>query len=220
MYFSKPTTNFKPDMSKADILSNDQQRAYELITEENGLVQSQLWKTLDEDSRTGSRLATDLAEKGLIEREPTTHNGQRTYLLKPTDEPSLGDTQPESREEAVASEEPGDEDLTNREEHALELIRENGGMYQSEFWKAFDVSSRTGSRIATNLEDKEQIRRVETIHKGRRTYYLRPMPRDLDFSLLMAGDMISPFAATKDDPDALTSKEFTEWLLRLTDEES
>lgn len=202
-------------MSNFIDLSSAEQRAYELIAAENGLPQSQLWKALDADSRKGSRLAKSLAENGLIERNPTTHNGQRTYLLTPTDEQPSNASQASSRQEGVPLGEPPVDPLTDREERALSLITENGGMYQSEFWKAFEVSSRTGSRIATNLADKGEIKRVETTHHGRRTYYLSAMPRDLDFSLLMAGDMISPTVSMDGNLDPVDSEEFTQWVLAL-----
>lgn len=206
-------------MSNTVDLSATEQRAYDLIVTEGGILQSQLWKALDADSRKGSRLAQSLADKEIIKREPTTHNGQRTYLLNPIDEPPLEETAVTSQQTGASPEEPSDDALSEREERALALIRENGGMYQSEFWKALDVSSRTGSRIATNLEEKETLRRVETTHNGHRTYYLSPMPRDLDFSLLMAGDMISPFVSTDEEIDPLDSAEFTEWILQLTQTE-
>lgn len=90
-------------LSQIDHLSTDQQRAYELMSEQNGLLQRQLWKAFDEDSRKGSRLATTLEEKGLIEREPTTRNGRRTYLLKPVDGRSPGDSQFKNSSESVPS---------------------------------------------------------------------------------------------------------------------
>lgn len=206
-------------MSNDIELSAAEQRAYDLIVSEDGVLQSELWKALDADSRKGSRLAQSLAEKEIIKREPTTHNGQRTFFLNPIDEPPIDGTASISQQTGAPPEEPSDEVLSEREERALALIRENGGMYQSEFWKALDVGSRTGSRIATNIEDKEKIRRVETTHNRRRTFYLSPMPRDLDFSLLMAGEKISPFVGTDEGLDPLTSAEFTEWILNLTQTE-
>ena len=57
-----------------------------------------------------------------------------------------------------------DEDLTKREKRALSLIQDRGGLYQSELWKVLDVSSRTGSRIASNLAEKDLIRREEATY--------------------------------------------------------
>jgi uncharacterized membrane protein len=54
-------------MSTTETLSPDETQAYELITARDGLLQSELWKALDATSRKGSRLATSLEEKGLIE---------------------------------------------------------------------------------------------------------------------------------------------------------
>ena len=39
-------------------------------------------------------------------------------------------------------------DLSADERAGLELIRETGGIHQSDFWKELDISSRKGSRIA------------------------------------------------------------------------
>ena len=56
-------------------------------------------------------------------------------------------------------------DLSEEERAGLELVRETGGIYQSEFWKALDVSSRKGSRIVESLladgEPKSHLAGVE-----------------------------------------------------------
>ncbi|MFB6296136.1 MAG: helix-turn-helix transcriptional regulator, partial [Halobacteriales archaeon] len=44
-----------------------------------------------------------------------------------------------------------EEDLSEDERRGLELVRETGGIYQSDFWKELDVSSRKGSRIVESL---------------------------------------------------------------------
>ncbi|ERG88877.1 MAG: hypothetical protein J07HX5_01023, partial [halophilic archaeon J07HX5] len=41
--------------------------------------------------------------------------------------------------------------LTPEERRGLELVRETGGIHQSEFWKQLEVSSRKGSRIVDSL---------------------------------------------------------------------
>jgi len=58
-------------------------KALEIIKSRNeeGVYQHELWKALGLDSREGSRLALRLLKKGLIIREPTIHNGRRTYKL-------------------------------------------------------------------------------------------------------------------------------------------
>ena len=88
-------------------------------------------------------------------------------------------------------------DLTPRQQQALDLVRETKGLYQSELWKELDVSSRTGTRIATTLEEKEMIEREAAVHNGHTTYLLRPRTQDLDFSLLMAGDLFVPFVGDR-----------------------
>jgi DNA-binding MarR family transcriptional regulator len=110
-----------------------------------------------------------------------------------------------------------EEDLNEDERAGLELIRETGGIHQSDFWKELDVSSRKGSRIADALADQELIQREETVYNGHNTYYLTPAPRDLDFSLLMAGDQLSPFIG--DEEVDSHSDTFSQWVMNLAYED-
>lgn len=110
-----------------------------------------------------------------------------------------------------------DMDLSDEERRGLELIRETGGIYQSQFWKELDVSSRKGSRIVESLLDQRLIDREEAVYDGHRTYHLSPIARDLDFSLLMAGDMLSPFVG-EEDVDPLADA-FSQWIMNLAYEE-
>ncbi len=206
-------------MTTSADLSPTERQAYDLIVAEGGLLQSQLWKELNVSSRTGSRLATTLEEKGLLSRKQTTKKGQRTYLLKPTNGHATTSAETESKRPEEAVEDNADTALTARETRALALIRERGGLYQSEFWKELEVSSRTGSRLATSLEAKGLIRREETTYNGQRTYLLLPAKKDLDFSVLMAGDMFSPFVGTEE-IDPITSDAFTQWIVHLAQNES
>ena len=57
----------------------------------------------------------------------------------------------------------------------------------------------------------------EAVYEGHRTYYLSPTAEDLDFSLLMAGDMLSPFVG-EEDIDA-RSDAFSQWIMNLAYEE-
>jgi DNA-binding MarR family transcriptional regulator len=114
---------------------------------------------------------------------------------------------------ATASE----EDLSEDEHRGLELVRVTGGIHQSDFWKELDVSSRKGSRIVESLVEKELIEREETVYQGHNTYYLTPTAQDLEFSLLMAGDRLSPFVG--DEEVDAHSDAFTQWLMSLAYEE-
>ena len=108
-------------------------------------------------------------------------------------------------------------ELSADERAGLELIRETGGIHQSDFWKELDVSSRKGSRIAEALQESGLIRREDAVYEGHNTYYLEPAPRDLEFSLLMAGDMLSPFIGEEEiDPQ---SDAFSQWLMNPAYEE-
>jgi DNA-binding MarR family transcriptional regulator len=106
----------------------------------------------------------------------------------------------------------------SEDEHAgLELVRETGGIHQSDFWKELDISSRKGSRIVESLVEKDMIQREETVYEGHNTYYLTPATRDLDFSMLMAGDMLTPFVGEEEaDP---YSDSFSQWIMQLAYEE-
>lgn len=110
-------------------------------------------------------------------------------------------------------------DLSDDERSGLELVRESGGVYQSTFWKELDVSSRKGSRIATSLEEAGLIDREDAVHNGHTTYRLEPIvnDKDLDFSMLMAGDMLSPFVGEEEiDP---RSDAFSQWVMSLAYED-
>jgi len=108
-------------------------------------------------------------------------------------------------------------ELSADERAGLELIRETGGIHQSDFWKELDISSRKGSRIAEALQESGLIQRENTVYDGHNTYYLEPAPRDLNFALLMAGDMLSPFIGEEEiDPQ---SDAFSQWLMNLAYEE-
>ena len=110
-------------------------------------------------------------------------------------------------------------DLSEDERDGLALVRETGGIHQSEFWKELDVSSRKGSRIASSLEEVGLIERESAVYQGNTTYLLKPVIRDedLDFKLLMAGDMLSPFVG-EEDVNA-RSDTFSQWIMNLVYEE-
>mgnify|MGYP000147404677 CR=1 FL=1 len=110
-----------------------------------------------------------------------------------------------------------EEELSEEERAGLELVRETGGIHQSDFWKELDVSSRKGSRIVESLEAKGLVDRDETVYNGHNTYFVSPTAADLEFSLLMAGDMLSPFVGDEEvDPN---SDAFSQWLMNLAYEE-
>ena len=108
-------------------------------------------------------------------------------------------------------------DLSEDERAALELVRDSGGIHQSDFWKQLEISSRKGSRIAESLVEKGLIDRSEAVYDGHNTYYLEPLAKDLEFSLLMAGDMLTPFIG-EEEVDA-QSGAFSQWLMNLAYEE-
>ena len=108
-------------------------------------------------------------------------------------------------------------ELSEDQRAGLELIRETGGIHQSDFWKELDVSSRKGSRIVDALAEQGLIGREETVYQGHNTYYLTPAARDLDFSLLMAGDQLTPFIGEEEvDPE---DDQFSQFIMNLAYEE-
>jgi DNA-binding MarR family transcriptional regulator len=191
-------------------LSENEGDAVEYIKSADDAYQSQLWKELDVTSRTGSRIAKRLEEKGIVRREQTTHDGNNTYRLILDEE--YRDEDPEEEKEGEENETAGYE-LESVERRALRLIESEDGLPQSELWKELDVSSRKGSRIASSLEDSGLIEREKGVHDGNQTYMLHPVVEKLDYSLLVAGDMISPFIG-EENPDP-RSGSFTEWIYEL-----
>lgn len=193
-----------------DNLSENEKEAVEYIKSTDDAYQSELWKALDVTSRTGSRIAKRLEEKGVVKREQTTHEGNNTYRLVLVDE---------YRDDDAANEDDDTEEATvnygmePEERRALRLIESEGEMPQSELWKELDVSSRKGSRIASSLEDRGLVEREEGVHEGNRTYMLSPVVEKLDYTLLVAGDMISPFIG-EENPDPMSGS-FTEWVYEL-----
>ncbi len=114
---------------------------------------------------------------------------------------------------------PAEADLSEVERAGLELIRSTGGIHQSDFWKELDIDSRKGSRILDKFEESGLVERSETVYDGHNTYHITPIldPRDLDFSLLMAGDMLSPFVGEEEiDPQG---DAFSHWVMNLAYEE-
>ncbi len=112
-----------------------------------------------------------------------------------------------------------DEELSDVQRAGLELIRRTDGIHQSDFWKELEVDSRKGSRIIESLEEKELVEREETVYDGHNTYLITPIrdPKELDFSLLMAGDMLSPFVGDEEiDPQ---DDKFSQWIMTLAYEE-
>lgn len=109
-------------------------------------------------------------------------------------------------------------DLTELEKEALELI-ESKEIYQSQLWKELDCSAGKGSEISRKLEENNYIERKRESLNGSSTYRLVPAPKnieDMDFSLLMSGDLISPFI--DDDNVDIEDERFTQWIMELSGE--
>ena len=74
------TANSKDPFVVSELSGNDK-LAFEEISSRGWMLQSELWKVLDVSSRTGSRIAKRLADKGVIRREETVADGNTTYKL-------------------------------------------------------------------------------------------------------------------------------------------
>lgn len=67
-------------------LSPVDKRALEIIHKSGargGILQSELWKILNVDSKEGSKIILRLIRRGLITRREIIHNGRKTYVLSP-----------------------------------------------------------------------------------------------------------------------------------------
>ena len=78
--------------------NNDlEKKALQIVIDagEEGILQSEMWKTLGVTSREGSRLALKFAEKGVVIRKKILHEGRWTYKLfsqtKPVSIESISD---------------------------------------------------------------------------------------------------------------------------------
>ncbi|MCX8204490.1 MAG: MarR family transcriptional regulator [Candidatus Nezhaarchaeota archaeon] len=60
--------------------------------------------------------------------------------------------------------------LSEVEERALKIVKNSGEVLQCDLWKALNLSSREGSRVAARLERKGLVRREPLVHNKRRTY--------------------------------------------------
>jgi hypothetical protein len=62
--------------------------------------------------------------------------------------------------------------LLEVEERAIKVVKEAGEVLQCDLWKALNVSSREGSRIALRLERKGLVKREPVIYNKRATFKL------------------------------------------------
>lgn len=69
-------------MSSSEDTSDLEDKVLELLRQsKDGMLQSELWRTLGISSREGSRLVLRLMRRGVVRREEVTVNGKRTYKL-------------------------------------------------------------------------------------------------------------------------------------------
>jgi len=51
---------------------------------DKGIIQREIWKKINVDSRKGIKIIKRLERMGLLEREPLIQGGRKTYILRPT----------------------------------------------------------------------------------------------------------------------------------------
>lgn len=69
-------------------MNNPNDEALRVIqSKPEGVLQSELWKILDVDSRKCSRIVKKLIDTGLVERTEFKKDGIKTYILKATKRP-------------------------------------------------------------------------------------------------------------------------------------
>lgn len=108
------------------------------------------------------------------------------------------------------------DEYSDLEQRAVDLIRENNEVLQSDLWKELECSAGRGSEIARTLEEDGIVNRKRVTANGSSTYMLeaeRKDTEDLDFTLLLAGDRLPPFIGNEDveyDDDR-----FTQWIQNL-----
>ncbi len=108
-------------------------------------------------------------------------------------------------------------ELTELQKEAINVIEKNNSVYQNELSEIIDCSKGYVSQLAIKLSENNFIKR-EKDNAGK--YVLKPVkkdPKDLDFSLLLAGNEISPFI--RDDDVDIKGDRFTNWLMNLMYEE-
>lgn len=109
-------------------------------------------------------------------------------------------------------------ELTELEQKTIQVINESDeAIYQNELHERINCSSGHASKIARKLVDEELINRKKGDNNKYILYSCKKDPEDLDFSLLMAGNMLSPFVG-EEEVD-IQSERFTKWLMNLVNEE-
>jgi len=104
--------------------------------------------------------------------------------------------------------------LTESEQKALKVINNEKEVYQKEISDKIGCSDGYASKIANKLLENDLINRIK--EENSNAYILQATKKDaedLDFSLLMAGDMISPFVG--ENKIDIHSDRFTQWLMNL-----
>lgn len=116
-------------------------------------------------------------------------------------------------------------DFTDNEMQLIEAIKNKSGILQSEISDEVSYTARTVSRLVRKMEEEGVITRNKIVHEGSQTYELSLTEEaqdvfgdELDYSLLMAGDMISPLV-TDDDLDPIESEQFGRWIMELVNED-
>lgn len=112
--------------------------------------------------------------------------------------------------------------LNDTEQSLLEVLKKESGLPQSKVWKELDIHSSQASTAIKKLEEKGYVERNKIVYDGHQTYQVTPTnqayknPENIDYSLLMAGDMLPPFVG--EDRVKVHEDAFTQWIMSLVDE--
>ena len=143
-------------------LSENDEKALEKIVERGSMLQSELWKTLDVSSRTGSRIAKRLADQNLIERNEVVAKGRSTYKLVPVTH-------------RVLSEIGDDLPLSQR---VVRVVESDGPVLEDTVISQIDGSAAEIREAVDDVVSRELIK-FETVNVyGREKCQLKPLKRD------------------------------------------
>lgn len=143
------------DVSATD-LTDTESRAYQIIQDAGRYHQSELWKALDVSSRTGTRVARSLAEKGLITRTETAHNGSKTYELRP-ERASEEAATPASPTEQSVGESSTIDALSEPEQAVLGAVKRDGELPVRSLIREFDSGQETIEDAIDALLERELV---------------------------------------------------------------
>lgn len=182
------------------------------------ITQTEVWKTLGINSRDGSRIISNMIDKGLIKRT----KADRTFLIEIQNEnghgekkdvPTIEKTKVDVTPTPKASNENNHNkkvNMTNIKQKILDILP----ITQPEMWKKLGLNRRKGSRLVNTMLNEGLIKRTkvdnifllenanEVSHK-----------KEKDFSALLSNSKFSPCCGCMIECDPGTCNMLTVWLI-------